>query len=140
MRISDLSSDVCSSDLLLHRAPREQGKGLALRILAAIFGARHLHPLARHVDLVLGEQEADLGALGEGRKDEHRRDDADDERQAEAQEAHPPVVARPARRPPPAHRAVKVGAFGHSFSYSLKYSRTKPPPPRPRGAAPPHPA
>src|SRR3546814_8731683 len=85
MRISDLSSDVCSSDLLLHRAPREQGKGLALRILAAIFGARHLHPLARHVDLVLGEQEADFGALGEGRKDEDRRDHPDDERQAIAQ-------------------------------------------------------
>ena len=72
----------------LYRAARDEREGLALGVLTAIFGAGHLHSLLRHLDLVLGEQEADLGPLSEGRKDHHRGDDADYQRQAEAQDTH----------------------------------------------------
>src|SRR3546814_3952765 len=72
MRISDWSSDVCSSDLQGERAHRGAHRGLLARAVAVEAEYGHGHHVPDHAELILGQRGAERRDRVGDRSEERR--------------------------------------------------------------------
>ena len=93
--------------------PAFKRKRAAFAVLPAIQRLGHAHAFARYFDLVLVEQEADLGIAQQRRKREERHQHADGRRQHKPQHPHQPVVTAAGCSKQLAAVAHLICAFGH---------------------------
>ena len=76
----------------LNGAAAAQHKRPALAVFTTVHCVGQPHALGGHVDLILGQNEAQFLAVGKGRNDQQRQQHSDDAGQCDAKQAHEPVT------------------------------------------------